>query len=193
MIEYSEAAAAEVESIFPNLRYVLARRIIKGEMEVNAYYKQGADSQWLIEPYSPDIFARQILCVYDIEIDLGNRTSHGLPRVREVGGKIARAMGVMNKCKSDMHLFENGDCCLGMWDKQNHHLTLPMFVKNCVYPYFVWQGYYEQYEEIPPCGEYSHNWETAMQEYQQDKAALAKSSICICGSGKKRGECNCSS
>ena len=57
----------------------------------------------------------------------------------------------------DLHLYPNdGSCCLGIFSKREDE-TLSEFVINKVFPYFVWQAYYEKFEKIPPCGEYSHD------------------------------------
>ena len=187
MIKYSEIEYAKVRHIFPNLYYVTEDNLIKGEMDIDAYYEKYKSGQWRIKPYSPGVSEKRICVVYDIEISL-SCLEHGIPKVLETGGKIMQVGRDTDKPKQDMHLLPDNRCCLGRWGRIEH-LTLFEFIKNRVYPFFVWQGYYDKYREIPPCGEHSHSAEAAQQELQKDMRALARNDICLCGSGKKYKKC----
>lgn len=170
---------------FPDLYYDEKHNVIKGELSFSSYYKnmgkKGKD-KWIIFPCSNEKYC--LHGYYEIAIHLNN----GSPIVYETSNKIKRLAETLGKSYNDLHLYDNDNkCCLGLGINKN--LPLSKFIVNWVYPYFVWQAYFEKYNKIPPCGEYSHNPIKAEIEYQKDKESLGRNDICLCGSGKKYKHC----
>ena len=183
MIEYSDAELNAINLCFPNLFYKNGN--IRGEIDFRAEYKCSGSKKntyWEIVPCSSGDGCIQD--VYEIEIDL-----HACPpRVFETGERIERLAEKLGKQIIDLHLYPNdGSCCLGIFSIREDE-TLSEFVINKVFPYFVWQAYYEKFEKIPPCGEYSHDRQ-GVGEFIEHKANLGRNQPCSCGSGKKYKLC----
>ena len=129
---------------------------------------------------------------YHIEIDLNSKN------VYELDGKIKKTGEKLNKTDLDMHLYpdSNSKCCLGI-EIEDKEVSLSNYIREYVYPYFVWQAYYAKYEKTPPVGEYSHGSEgisEARDDYKQTmqqshKRGSARNKPCPCGSGKKYKKC----
>ena len=123
---------------------------------------------------------------YEIKILL-SETQNGWPKVFETGGRIEKLAAKIGKPIIDQHVYPNDNsCCLGI--DFNTQITLQEFILNKVYPYFVWQAYFDKYRKIPPCGEYSHGGK-GFAEYKQDLKDIGRNDPCICGSGKKYKKC----
>ena len=155
-----------INQFFPNLYH--ENEVIKGEMNFRGMYQRtdyGKDDEWEIVPCSSE--DECIEDVYEIEIHIDNKKS-GYPKVFEVGGRIRNLAHKRNKPIVDLHIYpQDGSCCLGIFPK-NPNETLSGFVKNKVYPYFMWQAYFEKFNKIPPVGEYSHG-KQGLQEYLSSK------------------------
>lgn len=184
-INYCEQCFRLVQPKFPNLYYEPHENAIVGELDISARYCQSDSGQWLIKPC--DGHEKCLKCVYDIKICLGKPCNVQFPKVFELGGRIKRVMSKMNRHIYDMHLLEDGSCCLGQMD--NKEMLLGPFINGLVFPFFVWQCYYETYQEIPPCGEHPHDRKRADMEYKKDIDALNPEDLCLCGSNKRSEEC----
>ena len=185
MIKYSEQCFQKVRQNFPNLYYKPTENVIAGKLDISAYCYKSNSGQWQIECCDHKDCLKS---AYDIEIHLNKPGGAGLPSVFEVGGRIKKVMREM-KCKEkqDAHLFPNDRCCLGLTD--NKELSLCSFINFLVFPFFVWQYYYETYRKIPPWGEHSHCIESANMEYKEDISALKPGDLCLCGSARRCEEC----
>ena len=204
IVEYSSREFAKIQKIFPNLDYDNKTKKITGELGFCARYKNiSCDnaSKWVIELCDPD----RNDCIedcYEIEIHLGEpNTWDGLPTVIESGGRIKKLAQSLDKRLDDLHIYEDNSCCLGIFPPYD---SLYKFIRNAVYPYFVWQAYYEKYKEVPPVGECPHNEEQSIAMRVKDeennlKFLLAKqgkkpkgnfrNEPCPCGSEKKYKKC----
>lgn len=179
---------AVVKKFFPDLRYNPSDKCIEGQISFRAVYKpkkHKSHEEWKVFP----CLEGDKDCVsgnYEIKITLDTRT----PKVFETSGKILRVREKLNKTPEDMHLFsQDMSCCLGLAGVGfNPDLRLSDFIIHGVYPYFVWQAYYEKYEKLPPCGEYSHG-NKGVSEYLRDAENWGRNRPCYCGSGKKFKKC----
>ena len=185
MIEYSPEEMRKINFKFPNLYYDDGK--IKGEIDFKAKYvlarkKKGQTEKWMICDCEDG--EECIIDAYDIAIHLD--TSY--PRVFETAQRIRNLANERKLGLADVHLFpKDGSCCLGLF-LENPNETLSSFVVHKVYPYFVWQAYFEKYNKIPPCGEYSHG-ETGRREFEIDLMSVSRNQPCPCGSGKKLKHC----
>ena len=197
MIKYTTEDIREIQKYFPNLYYSENERKIKGELDFCAHYKDiGCDdiSKWVIEHCNRN----QIDCIEDvylIEIDLENS------RVFETDERIEKFAKSLSKNNSDLHINADHSCCLGIFPPANN---LYKFVIELVYPYFVWQAYYEKYRSIPPCGECPHSWSDAVnsrivdeenslrflsRKQKSQPKGRKRNELCPCGSGRKYKKC----
>lgn len=186
MISYNTKDFSLLENDFPDLYYDEKSNTVKGELSFSAYYKntgkKGKD-KWMIFLCSDDCDCLQ--GYYEIEINLNTNP----PIVYETSKKIPKLAEKLRKSKNDLHLYGNDNkCCLGL--SINKSISLSKFITNWVYPYFVWQAYYEKHHKTPPSGEYSHDIETARKEYDNDIKNLGVNSVCRCGSGEKYKKCH---
>lgn len=182
MIEYSVSEMDKINLCFPNLYY--ERGAIRGEIDFSAEYRlsKRKKKEWKIESCSSGNGCIQD--VYEIAIDLNHRP----PKVFEVGGRIAKLARNLGKPIIDLHIYpEDESCCLGIF-LPNERETLSDFVLKKVYPYFVWQAYFEKFGKIPPCGEFPHGDE-GMKEFQKQVRDTGRNDPCPCGSGIKFKRC----
>lgn len=184
MILYNKQDFSLLENDFPDLYYDEKHNAVKGELSFTACYKnkgkKGKD-KWIIFPCSDE--KECLHGYYEIAIHLNN----GTPIVYEVSNKIQKLARQLGKQYADLHLYNDFKCCLGLG--VNTNLLLSAFITNRVYPYFVWQAYFEKYNKTPPCGEYSHNIDIARKEYFNDMKNLGANDPCLCYSGKKYKNC----
>ncbi len=166
---------------FPNLYFDDGK--IKGEIDFKARYvvsrkKKGRAEKWMIADCEDGEDC--IVDVYDIEIHLDTSP----PRVFETDNRISNLASDLQLDPMDLHLFpSHGNCCLGLF-LANPNETLSSFVFHKVYPYFVWQAYFEKFRKIPPCGEYSHGMK-GHREFAKELMSVSRNEPCPCGSGKK--------
>lgn len=174
-IEYSPVEMEKIQCRFPGLYYY--RGAVRGEISFGARYELSGrrkKKEWIIVDCSSGEDC--IKDVYEIEIRL-----NGQPKVFEVGGRIKKLAKKLDRPIIDLHLFPNDEsCCLGIF-LVNEKETLSDFVINKVYPYFVWQAYFEKFGKIPPCGEYSHG-EQGMKEFREYVSNIGRNDRCPCGS-----------
>ena len=208
MISYTLEEFKRIEKAFPGLYYNQKPNFIKGILKFSSRYKKASHTtqpQWYIEPCEPN----EDGCVegeYSIDINLGKQDRYSLPKVFETGGKIEKCKRKLNiATNDDMHLNGDCSCCLGIYSPQEvSKLSLYKFVVEEVYPYFVWQAYFEKYEKEPPCGALPHSYQKALsiriREVENDLKSLQyeqkgrpkgshRNQLCPCGSGLKYKVC----
>nr|CAA6829037.1 MAG: Unknown protein [uncultured Thiotrichaceae bacterium] len=174
---------AEIKQYFPNLE--LNSGNIRGEIEFSAQYIQNHRKQWIIEPCEP----MQDHCVYgkyQVKIAPNNPST---PKVFETGGKIKSLAQKLGMQSFDLHLNVDDSCCLDYLLNFPEQLSASAFILHKVYPFFVWQAYYDKFHTPPPVGEYSHGRRAAFHEFYKDLKNLKRNDRCICGSGKKFKKC----
>ncbi|MXZ48977.1 MAG: hypothetical protein F4Z13_07020 [Candidatus Dadabacteria bacterium] len=177
-IEYTPAEMEKIRCRFPGLYY--DKGAVRGEISFSARYELSGrkkKKKWIITNCSSG--KNCIQDVYEIKILL-----NGQPKVFEVGGRIKKLAEKLGRPIVDLHLFpEDESCCLGIF-LINERETLSNFVINKVYPYFVWQAYFEKFGKTPPCGEYSHG-EQGKREFLKHVSDIGRNDPCPCGSGLK--------
>lgn len=182
-MKFDSVSMAEAQQYFPSLS--LIGNSVCGEIEFFAKYVQTSRGQFVVEPCE----SGNGDCVrgkYKIQILLDDL---GMPRVFEVGGKV-QSVALKLKIKLiDLHINRDDSCCLDFCLNIRQNLTLNEFVLQKVYPFFVWQAYYEKFKVLPPVGEYSHGRDDAINEFCKDLLGSERNDLCICGSGKKFKKC----
>ena len=192
MIEYDDQDFEKIQQYFPNLFYDKQNNRVRGELDFSACYiekiKKNKRTAWEIVPCSSGKGCIQDC--YEIEILLNNQNNNQdqLPKIFEIGGRIENFALKGSRDKADLHLYPDNSCCLGINISTTADITLSDFILNKIYPYFVWQAYFDKYERIPPCGEYSHG-DLGVTEFEKERKKLDRNGPCICGSGKKYKKC----
>ena len=101
------------------------------------------------------------LCdAFKVRINLGHLQANGWPTVYEVGGRCID-IAEQNQCaKIDLHLFEDGACCLGLKFRHRQESYPSAFVLELVIPFFYRLSYTDRYglaaAKDDLWGEYSH-------------------------------------
>lgn len=182
LIEYNPSEMEKIQSRFPGLYF--DKGAVRGEIGFSARYEladRKKKKKWIITNCSSGEDC--IKDVYEIEIHL-----NGQPKVFEVGGRIKKLAKEIGCQIMDLHLIPADEsCCLGIFWMHERE-TLSDFVINDVYPFFVWQAYFEKFRTIPPCGQYSHG-ERAKQEFWADVCDIGRNERCPCESGRKFKVC----
>lgn len=171
----------KIQRHFPELH--LFNGDIQGEIIFSAMYLKNKRGQWVIESCNGDHEKKCVKGNYQIKIILDQE---GKLIVFETGGKIATVANRLGIPTQNLHIENDGSCCLDF--AVHPQLNVKEFILNKVYPFFVWQAYYEKFEQVPPCGEYSHGMK-AKQEFIHDVKKISRNDICFCGSGKKHKKC----
>jgi len=184
MIQYCDKELKKIQTKFPNLFYDNKTGFVKGELNFsNVAYRLNHRNNWVIEQYQANSSERITDC-YEIEIRFVGK----IPEVYETAGRIKKLAKERGKEIIDYHQYpQDGRCCLTI-PTYNPSETLSNFVLQKVYPYFVWQAYYEKYNQIPPCGEYSHGKKGCI-EFRDDIKNTGVNDPCPCNSGKKYKHC----
>ncbi len=170
-----------IQKYFPNLH--LINGAIQGEITFSAMYLKNKRGQWVIEPCNGYHEEKCVKGNYQIKIIVDKE---GKPNVFETDGKITVVANRLEIPTQDLHINNDGSCCLDF--AVHPQLNVKEFILNKVYPFFVWQAYYEKFKQAPPSGEYSHGME-AKQEFIHDAKRIGRNDICFCGSGKKHKKC----
>ena len=139
------------------------------------------------------------LCdAFKVRFDLQCVEENGWPKVYEVGGRC-NDIAEQNQCAMiDLHLFEDGACCLGLNYAVQRNLTPERFVLELVIPFFYRLSYVDRHgleaarEDL--WGEYSHG-SAGLREYQGEILRLTdndpgRNQPCPCGSGLKFKRCH---
>ena len=170
-----------IQQYFPEL--VVESGEVVGRMRFYSRYVKNRNSdEWTINACNRN-YSECFKGDYKIRIT----STNDVLAVFETEGKILNLARRLDKHITDLHLNLDESCCLDYFIGKK--LTLCQFILNKVYPYFCWQAYYAQFNEIPPCGEYSHDSIQAKNEFESDVKKLGRNSFCFCGSGKKYKKC----
>ncbi len=186
MIKYCCKDFQKVQQCFPNLFYDKKGNYIKGEIEFSARYEKIKSKRGI--PWDIVFCSSGKGCIqdcYEIKILLNNQNP--LPRVFEIGGRIKELAVKRSRKIIDLHINYDESCCLGV--RINSNIALSSFILNKVYPYFVWQAYFDKYGKMPPCGEYPHNKSEALKEFEKERHKSGRNDLCPCGSGEKYKNC----
>ena len=207
MIRYNPNGLEKLKKTFPNLDYIKDKETIEGELNFCSRYKKitcNNISKWEIE-FCDKSNNGYIEDVYSIKICLDKKDSfNGFPVVFETDERIEKVADSLKKSLNDLHL-NNPDksCCLGIFSP-SYCPSLYDFVIKVVYPYFVWQAYFEKYRKIPPYGQCPHNSQDAIDVRIKDEenkrnffrakqkekpSGNNRNKLCSCGSGKKYKKC----
>ena len=138
---------------------------------------------------------------YDIEISVRSEFPQRVPRVKDLGSRVAR----------DYHRLDDGSFCLGSPARLRLVLaqtpTVPAFIEKCVIPYLYGYSFFERHGQ-PPFGELAHGDRGIVDDYMQlfrvaslqacigmlsaigMKRRVANKLPCPCGSGKRLGRCH---
>ena len=195
MIPYNATEFQRVQKVFPDLHYESENNCITGKLKFKSRYQEklrkNGKNSWAIEPCSSG--SDCLNGCYEISISFGENPT-GLPKVFETGGRIEKLAKEIGKPIIDLHVYpSDNSCCLGVYIPLT--VTLYDFIVGHVYPYFVWQAYFDKYRKVPPCGEYSHGESGIIEylqdwyEYLQDIKKIGRNDPCFCGSGKKYKKC----
>ena len=161
---------------------------IVGKLKFNAFYFKNSKNDWEIQ-YQNEVqnTKRDHFVKGDYELKI--KSVNGDLEVYETGGKIKSLAKKTKKNLCDFHINPNGSCCLGIFLNKNNEIPLNQFVKERVFPFFVWQAYYEKYKTIPPVGEYLHG-DLGKKEFIKDSMkGRNRNKKCSCGSGLKLKKC----
>ncbi|MGR3914617.1 MAG: SEC-C metal-binding domain-containing protein [Gammaproteobacteria bacterium] len=208
MIKYNASEFSKVEGHFPNLYFVKSENAIKGELDFHARYVQNKGVEILDEWIIEDFDQPQEGCLTDvysirIELQTPDLVNKQYPAVFEPDGRIQNLAKSLDKTLADMHISEDGLCCLGIFAPTDE-LLLCDFVLHRVFPYFVWQSYYEKYGTAHPCKACPHDPVAAIQVRIEDEdrkidtlrskqnaghRGADRNKPCPCGSGKKYKRC----
>lgn len=182
----------------PSLLYAAQEQQISGELSFCAAYERSSGK--LHTGAAPD---RQelptFLCdTFQVSIHLDCIDGNGWPKVYETGGRcqaIAEGKGIQF---IDLHLYNDGACCLGINCAPAGNLTLGDFVEELVIPFLYRLAYVDRFglesARNDLWGEYSHGARGNL-EYQEEirrfaQANAGRNQTCPCGSGRKYKRCH---
>lgn len=191
-----------LEFVHPSLQYRRQAQRITGELDFYARY-DSPSGKLQIKDFERDDFIREsndaISDVFEIEIRLDPESigSNGWPKVYEVGGRVRSIADKWNIAPVDLHLYEDGACCLGIRYAQERNLTLERFLHELVLPFFYRLSYVDRFGLYAArrklWGEYSHG-DAGIREHESKMLDIARRSTggdraCPCGSGSKYKRC----
>ena len=183
---------------FPELTYVPGEQKIVGKLRFCAAFDRDSGQMKLGEVDEHRVIGTFLCDAFKVMFDLRCVGDNGWPKVYEVGGRYVD-IGEQNQCGMiDLHLFEDGACCLGLNFATGRNLTLERFMPELVIPFFYRLSYTDRYglsaarEDL--WGEYSHG-DAGVREYQDEIVQLAgnhpgRNQPCPCGSGLKYKRCH---
>lgn len=191
-----------LEFVHPSLQYRQQAQRITGELDFYARY-DSPSGKLQIKDFERDDFIREsndaISDVFEIEIRLDPESigSNGWPKVYEVGGRVRSIADKWNIAPVDLHLYEDGACCLGIRYAQERNLTLERFLHELVLPFFYRLSYVDRFGLYAArrklWGEYSHG-DAGIREHESKMLDIARRSTggdraCPCGSGSTYKRC----
>ena len=183
---------------FPELAYAPDDPRIAGELRFCAAFDRDSGRLELGDA-GAHLTIDTFLCdAFKVRIDLSDLQENGWPAVHEVGGRCID-IAEQNQCDMiDLHLFEDGACCLGLNFATARNLTLERFISELVIPFFYRLSYTDRYG-LPAAktdlwGDYSHG-DAGVREYEDDILQIAggnpgRNLLCPCGSGLKYKRCH---
>lgn len=183
---------------FPRLRYDPSNNKITGKLRiVGAYDQESGGLKWgdIHEFRGANTYLSDS---FEITIDLLVTDRYGWPRVYEVGDRC-HEIAARNKCElTDLHLFSNGSCCLGLRLTKETGLSLQRLLTELIHPFFYRLAYVGLFgleaARRDLWGEYSHGMEGELEYFSEmlsmASAAPKSSDLCPCGSGATYGNCH---
>ena len=185
-------------SNFPELAYAPDDQRIAGEFRFCAAFHRDSGQLKLGDTDEHRALGTFLCDAFKVRIDLGRLGCNGWPKIYEVGRRCID-IAERNRCDMiDLHLFDDGACCLGLKYAAERTLTLERFIPELVIPFFYrlsytdWYGLSAAREGL--WGEYSHG-DAGLREYQDEILQLAgnnpgRNQPCPCGSGLKYKRCH---
>ena len=185
-------------SNFPELTYCPEERSIVGKLRFCAAYDRDSGQLNLGNTDEHRAIGTFLCDAFRVRFDLRCMGDNGWPKVYEVGGRCID-IAEQTQCEIiDLHLFEDGACCLGLKYTVERNLTLERFISELVIPFFYRLSYTDRYgltaAKNDLWGEYSHG-DVGVYEYQEEVLQLAgnnsgRNRPCPCGSGSKYKRCH---
>jgi len=180
---------------FPRLHYNEEENTIVGFLDFSASYDSERD-KFVIDPSGncEEILENLIRDSYQIRIAFSESDTCGLPKVYEIGG---RAREIADKLKinntRDLHVEENGSCCLGIFSPSAlvQYQEISNFINLLINFFYVLS--YREKNHSEPWPSYPHG-EEGMIEYLRkfkgdENRKVSRNAPCPCGSGKKYKKC----
>jgi len=124
------------------------------------FYGKNQKPAYVINPQDQHLLqGERIQDKYQIRIILKPGKYSNLPQVYEVSHKIESSCQKWKSDKKDLHVYNEGVCCLCMRVGENNNFTdgfnLPDFFNNLVTPFFYAQSYFSDHGDWP-WGDYRH-------------------------------------
>ncbi len=185
-------------SNFPELAYAPDDQRIAGELCFCAAFDRDSGQLKLGDTDEHRAIGTFLCDAFKVRINLGHLGDNGWPKVYEVGGRCID-IAEQNQCDMiDLHLFDDGACCLGLNFAAERNLTVERFIRELVIPFFYCLSYTDRYglnaARNDLWGEYSHG-DAGVREYQEEILQLdstnpGRNQPCPCGSGLKYKRCH---
>ena len=185
-------------SNFPELAYAPNDQRVTGQLRFCAEFDRDSGQLKLSGPSERQAIGTFVCDEFKVRIDLSCPGDNGWPQIYEVGGRC-NDIAERSQCDMiDLHLFEDGACCLGLKYATERNLTLERFILELVIPFFYRLSYLDRYglsaarEDL--WGEYSHG-NAGVHEYQDEILQIAsnnpgRNQLCPCESGLKYKRCH---
>ena len=183
---------------FPELAYAPVDQRIDGKLRFCAAFDRNSGQLKLGDTDEHRAIGAFLCDTFKVRIDLGHLEDNGWPRVYEVGGRCID-IAEQNQCAMiDLHLFEDGACCLGLNFATDRNLTLERFIPELVIPFFYRLAYTDRYglaaAKDDLWGEYCHG-DAGVRKYQEEILQLVgnnpgRNESCPCGGGLKYKRCH---
>ena len=183
---------------FPELAYAPDDQRIAGELCFCAAFDWDSGRLELGDTSAHRAIDTFLCDAFKVRIELSDLQENGWPVVHEVGGRCVD-IAEQNQCEMiDLHLFEDGACCLGLNFAVARNLTLERFILELVIPFLYRLSYTDRHgltaAKTDLWGDYSHG-DAGVREYEDDILRLAgdnpgRNLSCPCGSGLKYKRCH---
>ena len=185
-------------SNFPELTYAPDDQRIVGSVRFCAAFDRDSGQLKLGDTDEHRAIDTFLCDTFKVRFDLGCPGDNGWPKIYEVGGRCID-IAERNQCDViDLHLFDDGACCLGLKYAAERNPTLERFIPELVIPFFYRLSYTDRYglkaarEDL--WGEYSHG-NAGVREYQNEILQIAgnnpiRNRPCPCGSRLKYKRCH---
>ena len=183
---------------FPELAYAPDDQQITGELRFCAAFDRDSGQLELGDTSAHRAIDTFLCDAFKVSIDLSDLLENGWPAVHEVGGRCID-IAEQNQCDMiDLHLFDDGACCLSLKYAAERNLTLERFILELVIPFLYRLSYTDRHgltaARADLWGEYSHG-DAGKREYGDEILQLAgdnpgRNLSCPCGSGLKYKRCH---
>ena len=171
-----------IKKYIPNMDVSMVDGEMSGRVIFNAKYIQTKFNEWQIVPCSSD----DPECVSG-NFDVFITCNEGQFKAFETEKRVGKLAEKLERFGLKPHLYNDGSCCLDY--SINENITIEQFVLNKVFPFFVWQAYYEKFQKCPPSGEYPHERSQAQEEFNKMVKEKDRNAPCHCGTKKLYKKC----